>query len=57
MPAKEQPNVAKDRPVVEEITIETAKRILDQKGFKRLIQVSRDPRTGHIIDLVLREMA
>jgi hypothetical protein len=42
-------------PVVEEITIEQARRILGKRGFNRMIQVSRDPATGRIIDLILRE--
>jgi hypothetical protein len=55
MANEKEPKGPSKRPVVEEINLESALRILNQKGFDRLIQVSRDPKTGHIIDVVLRE--
>ena len=48
----------KDRPlspIVEEISLESAERILKQEGFNRVIQISRDPKSGQIVDLLLRE--
>jgi hypothetical protein len=44
-------------PIIEEVTLESAQRILNAEGFHRVIQISRDPRSGKIIDLVLREVA
>lgn len=43
------------RPEVEEVTIQQATRVLREKGFNRVIQVRRDPSTGKILDLFLRE--
>jgi hypothetical protein len=49
-PAKREP-----KPQVEEIDLETALKVINEKGFSRTIQVRRELRTGKIIDLFLRE--
>ncbi|MGO9356137.1 MAG: hypothetical protein ACLP1D_00490 [Xanthobacteraceae bacterium] len=54
---KDQASKTVHAPVVEEVTLEQAQKILNAEGFHRVVQISRDPKTGHIIDLVLRELA
>jgi hypothetical protein len=45
----------RSKPEVGEVTLEQATRILNEKGFNRLIHVRRDLKTGKILDLFLRE--
>jgi beta-lactam-binding protein with PASTA domain len=50
-----RPTKPEPKPRVEEISLEAAQKVLNEKGFTRTIQVRRDLRTGKIIDLFLRE--